>query len=319
MSRGLWLGLMLLGAMTCAEAEDIAAAAESPYKLAKYVDTHDDFDARALWKALNIKDQDIFLPGCQGDRRQPAQCSSELITVVDPLQVIVLLEDKYSEFQVYLRYRSTGARSWRFAGAYAPFVKYFHPEHRMTRLGLKPFLVVAGQGAAGTGVTSKVEDWFDLTRPAFQPVLRFTAEATSTPAPIGIARSIRSSVVSRTTQPVERITVVLTVEFAYVEGLDQRIPIGSRRDKIVYVRSGSGDFEMDRKLSTASAQEVRGFYENMEYEFSDEVLLKFNFKGLAEVAKGKDKRSIAWLTSFLERCPDSEEARKLKALLATGR
>ena len=54
-----------------------------------------------------------------------------------------------------------------------PLVKYFRPEHRVTRFGGKPFLIVTGQGISGSGISSKIESWIDLTREEFEPVLNF--------------------------------------------------------------------------------------------------------------------------------------------------
>jgi hypothetical protein len=76
-----------------------------------------------------------------------------------------------------LRYEKTAGVGWRFIGGYCPSVKYFHPEHRIVELGSKPFLVVTGQGYAGTGVSSQVESWIDLSARKFDPILNFTSEA----------------------------------------------------------------------------------------------------------------------------------------------
>jgi hypothetical protein len=229
-----------------------------------------------------------------------------------------MLEHRSSEFEVFLRYQSVGAGVWQFSGAYAPFVKYFHPEHRVTRFGSKPFLVVTGQGNAGTGVSSKVESWIDLTEKGFAPVFAFTSEGHYRPLPDGIGRSTGGIVASMTTNPTERITVAFHVEFEAVVSADERLRIGERRDRVVYTRTASGQFEPDEALSTATTEELEDFYEDFESDdFEDGELLKFNLKGFTAVATGGETRARSWLSGFLRQCPDSPESRRLKQIMSS--
>ena len=141
-----------------------------------------------------------------------AQCATELITIVDPLQIIVLLEHRSSHFQVFLRYESATRDKWRFSGAYAPFVKYFRPDHRIERLGPRPFLVVTGQGNAGTGLSSREESWIDLTREEFTPALSFTSEGHLSHWAETSAVKSEASLHLQETAQVERITVSMSIK-----------------------------------------------------------------------------------------------------------
>ena len=75
------------------------------------------------------------MPDCEEIFEGVTPCSSELVTVDDPLQIILILEHEGSGFQVFLRFRSAGINAWRFDGVFAPLVKYFRPEHRSTSFG----------------------------------------------------------------------------------------------------------------------------------------------------------------------------------------
>ena len=68
--------------------------------------------------------------------------------------------------------------------------------------------------------------------------------------------------------------------------------------------------------STATASEVEKFYDIEDVAFTDDEFLKFNLKGLAELAKSKDDKRRSWLSDFLQDIPDTAESRQLKALLA---
>jgi hypothetical protein len=116
--------------------EDLAAAAKTPYDIGHFVDTHADFEWAPLWKALGIKElsdkgDGVFLPPCD-DR---FKCSEELITVLDPFQVIVLLRsEEYYRGDVYLRFIRPGGPErpgpWNLTGYYSNGGAGLRPEAR---------------------------------------------------------------------------------------------------------------------------------------------------------------------------------------------
>ncbi len=315
MTRTFRLMLIFCGLAAILGAQDIVTAAASPYTLAKFVETHSTFEWKPLWSALHITDQSIFLPPCEESPPGAAGCASELVAIVDLSQVIVVLEHRDSMFQVFLRYQMLGSIGWRFTGAYAPHVKYFRPEHRIISFGAKPFLVVVGQGNAGSGMSSKVESWIDLTTGEFEPVLNFTSEGDHLYAPIG--RDVTGLVVSLTTQPVERVAVAFDIRFHVEVGeTGETVPVGERRDRVVYGRTGGGKFKVKPSLSTASVKDVEDFYDDMDSEFTKAEFLKFNLNGLIVLATSQNSRGRAWLADYLRHSPDTPESRQLKALLA---
>ena len=164
--------------------EDLARAAKSPYEIARFVDTHVTFRWEPLWKTLSIPKDALFMQPCDfRNGNSSPECSEELVTILDPFQVILILRHGLAEPEVYLRFlRQSGLDSpgpWRFGGYYAPFVKYFDPRHRTLELGKKPFFIVTRQGAAGTSLSSEVEDWMDLTFSNFGPVFSLTTRETT--------------------------------------------------------------------------------------------------------------------------------------------
>src|ERR1035437_2931241 len=86
------VGLCLPVAATAGVDEDLAQAANSPYEIARFVDTHMTFRWEPLWKVLGIPKNAVFMEQCDvmGGRSGP-ECSEELITVLDPFQVILIL------------------------------------------------------------------------------------------------------------------------------------------------------------------------------------------------------------------------------------
>ena len=327
MLRLFWFLLLFHGLTIAADGRDIATLANSPEELARFVNTNDDFDWGPLWKALKVRtyvaftyDGELFLPPCESDSHGMAPCSGELIGV-DPLQTVLVLEHKLSGFRVFLRYERSNDGAWQFSGAYEPFAKYFPLTHRLIHLGTKPFLIVTEQGAAGTGLSSMIESWFDLTRKNFEPALRFTSAVEYETYAKGIGRNTTGKVVAITAQPVDRVTVDYRVEFEGYGTDGDRIPVGSRRDRVVYTRTSSGIFDLDQKLSTVGSSEVKAFYDFSKADFDAVEFLKFNFRKLREIAGGNggNPKSRAWLTEFLQSGIDTPEARQLRTLLTALR
>ena len=72
---------------------EIVRAAKSPYDLARYIDSHARIDDwKPLWSAMGKSgDPPELLPRCE-PFPEDTSCSTELITVPKPSQVIVLLQ-----------------------------------------------------------------------------------------------------------------------------------------------------------------------------------------------------------------------------------
>lgn len=187
----------------------------------------------------------------------------------------------------------------------------------MIRFGTKPILIVTGQGYAGTGISSKIESWIDLSGKGMEPVLRLTSEGHDFPAPDGIGREVHGFVTALAARPVEQVTVSLSIEFHELQNGEPRIALGQRSDTIVYRRSGT-KFQFVPEHSTATAQEIEKFYD-LGSEVTDTEFLRFHRDGLIALAKGEDREARTWLASFLNRCPASPEVRELKSLLASQR
>lgn len=291
---------------TSLSAQDITVAAKSPYDLATFVQTHQDFDWEPLWNFSAVSERGPFLPRCNQNFSGVAPCSSEIIAIT-PGDVILLLEHLESFFQVYLRYHRTDAGGWRITASYTPLVKYFRPEHSLRTLGAKQFLVVTSQGISGTGLSSELEDWFDLTKEAFMPVLTFIRNGHYYPFPSGIAREVRGTLVSASARPVEQITVSFDAAFENTEKDGTRTPLFSRTDRVVFTRSATGEF---------TTHEIEPFYDILDDpDPGPAAFLRFAWKPLASIAANPRDKLFPWLAAYLKTCPNTPESRKLKALL----
>jgi hypothetical protein len=319
MAGKFWLAMAIsIAAAVNAEEPDLAKVVASPYELSRYIASQPRFEWKPILKALHYTDGVDFLPRCDWEASDEGpSCTSELITVTDPFQIIVVVEDKQSSrFQAYLRYRRNAQGKWNFAGIYAPWVKYFRPEHRVLTYGAKTFLTVTRQGLAGTGMSGKIENWFDLTSSRFEPVLQFTSEGERNPAPVLLDCRVLGFVQQVEMQPVERVTVGMSIEFRAPGDGDDGERICARSDTLAYTRTGTGNFTLDQNQSTATPAQLRRFYDDLEGDQSPTAFLSFTFKELLKAAQGTDPAPKAWLSKFLRRCPNTPEAQQLKQALA---
>ncbi len=288
-------------------AQDITVAARSPRDLVEFVQNHHDFDWEPLWNFSAVSEYGPFLPHCSQTFSGVSACTADLLPVPDSEQIIVVLEHRESSFHVFLRYQKTAAGDWRITGSYTPVVRYFRPEYRLYQLGEKPFLILSEQGISGAGVSSELEDWFDLSRELFLPVLTFTRHGRYSPWPSGIGREVHSTVVSVEAQPVEQITLNLDAAFEFTAKDGATLPLFHRTDRMVLTRNAAGDF---------TAHGPDAFYDIQDDpEPGPAAFLRFAWQSLAEIAANPADKRFPWLTAYLKTCPDIPESRRLKAAL----
>lgn len=243
--------------------DDIAQAVRSPFDLQRYIDSHRLIDWKPLWTAMGINGDEVWIPSC-GDSsgRHQRECWSELIEILQPRQVILRIHHDPSMFEAYVRFLPTATDAWRFAGAFAPNVKYFEPRHKLIRFGDKPFLLLSGQGVSGSGLSSEYQQWFDLTLPDLKAIFGFTQQGTENRYGLGISREVHGTVVSIETEPTEaiRIAWMATLTTETPNGTLQLGPLLSGSS--TYSRRGD-NFEFDEHRSETPKAEVEGLYESI--------------------------------------------------------
>jgi hypothetical protein len=292
--------------------EELAAAAKSPYDIARFVDSHVTFDWAPLWKALAMNVDKLFMRPCRatdGER----DCRAELVTVLDPFQVIVLLDRAGLYPHVYLRFtRESGADKpgpWKFAGYFRAVARYAEAHHRTIRIGTKPYLIVGDEVYGGFDWLIRKENWFDLTLPGFEPVFRFTTERAHNGMPDPMLVFQASGMVTKIeSTPVERIHIGYVTQFTGPK------LAAMRSDGATYTRRGN-EFVFDPALSKTSEHDIDAWYGFDFGPTNDQVLtyLLPDLKKIAADGEGEDRDSLVRL---LNRCSDTPEKGALNELLA---
>ncbi len=310
----LWLiALAPFPLLMASDTADLARAARSPEAIYQFVQTHSAIAWSPLLDQLGIDRKKITLPDCNEEYR----CSAELIAVPRlPAQTIVLLRHDYSMIELYLRFSSArqpdGTAQWRFAGYFNPWAKYFPLSHRVFAFGSRPYLAATEQGISGSGLSSKVETWMDLSLPDFNPVFSYTMTGEYLASQNGwLSRKIHGKVALFEQSPIESITVNYDISFVRANGRS----VATRSDTLVYERAGDGKFALDEKLSTASLEQTKRLYGIYEYGLACEDFLRFSTPSLKELAAGADNDRKRQLRDLLVECPDTPEKRLLTELL----
>jgi len=263
-----------------------------------------------MWRALGH--EPLFIQPCGKLSDGKGQCSTELITVLDPDQIILLIQGDTRPADIYLRFLQEKTGTWRFTGAHEAEIHNHPRRHEVDRYGGHPFLRVSSQGLRGSDVDNEIEDWFDLSQPGFEPVFSFPVQGRQQRLGFGIGREIFTVLIGKR----DEIDAVLEVHFSGA-GHD----LGVNEYNGVYKRTGEvGKYRLESAYSSVLR---RTKIPNADFEAladleegpSDEELIRYAMPGLRDLAKGDDNSAKGWLKQMLAQLSDTPEVRELKALL----
>jgi hypothetical protein len=296
---------------------ELARAAKNPYDIARFVDSHQGFDWNVLWKALGA--EPLMIQPCGFLSSGTRQCSTELITVLNPDQVILLLKGDATPADIYLRFLQQKNGGWRFSGAFWDLIQQHKRRHEVDRSTGKPFLVVSADGIHGSGVDEEVECWFDLIQPEFQPALCFPLEGYQRRFAFEISRKIRGSMLAGSKN--DEISGSLDVSFLAWDERGEEHYLGAASIVAVYTRAPEAKkltfqranygFGRGPRVSKAEFEALMNLYEGP----SNEDLMRYIMPRLREIASGRNDATKNWLKLFLSKAQNTPEVRELKALL----
>lgn len=304
---GVFAALCSMGFAQSGPVPEILQAARSPYELARYVDTHVGFEWKPLWERFKL--QAPLLP-CS----QAGECSTELITVLDPPQTILVIDTPW-DTEAYFRYLGSERDGWKVAGAFSGFTTNYPRRHEITRIGRRPFLRISQQGSSGSDVSSEIEQWFDLADQEFVPAFSFTPQGHEHRMGFGVSRKLHAVV---SAGAAETMRVLVTVRYMSYEDSNE---LGRTEFAATYARrAGQKRFtlrEVTREPSGIPVPTER--FEKLvdldEGGASNELLISEALPGLKKVASGDNADARGWLRSMLSNVKDTPEKRELVKLL----
>jgi hypothetical protein len=282
-------------------ADDITSVAQDPALLTQYVETHGKVDFAPLERALRVANPEISLPRCDSD-----DCHAELVAVpgTKPEQVIVWVSERLHQTAFWLRYESDKSGEWRAPVAHTVVGKYFDPDFRLTPVSGRPFFVAVGLGVSGTGLSTKVESWFDLSLERTEPVFTFISEGDhSATCSLCFVETVKATATTARKDDSEQVRVTSTVAFE----TDTGESLGRRTVTSVYVRQKSGEYKLAPAQSGAPIPDIG--------TITNEQFLRFDMANLRKLAAEPQSPAAQWLKSFLETCKDTPDKSELLRLL----
>jgi len=297
-------------------AADLGLASKSPYDLARFIDSHTGFDWNTMWKALGVDAADAGnLFRCENR----GECTTELITFLDPDQTILHIHDG-GVWDTYLRYLGTAGSGWRFSGAFTPMFRCFPQRHETARVGNKPFLRISTQGVNGSNWGSEIEKWFDLTQPDFAPVFSFSPQGWGLdylggPPVIRLSHSYHANAFADSNEHEE--TIKLSIDMSFTANTSE-FDLGSANYTGVYKRDqGQNQFTLRSAYPSRDRHSPipNPRFEKLEggMDFENEEVLFYILDPLKRTAAGPDTPAKRWLRRFLAKCQDTPEKRAIQA------
>ena len=331
--------LLVLCFSGCILADDaIAAVAQEPYLLAKFINAHPRLDLVPLRVALRTDDPAPFAQPCEN-----GNCHAEVEAAgARSDQAIVWIVYKQEHTASWLRYQKDSFSTWRFVSANRAIGKSFDPEHGAIVAADKPFFVVTALGASGAGTLSKVETWYDLSTPGTNAVLTFTKEGTKDEGGkvpgcatcyVKRVKAFATAARIETAKPeaakpdpaiadgwkLEVARPEAPLQFRVEETVSFETPafqLGSVTAIAVYTPQSTGPFRVNPALSGVPKATLDSLFEiPLRDDLSGEQFLKLDIVGLRRIAAEHTSPAAQWLAAFLKACKDTPEKKELAGLL----
>lgn len=319
MTRAVLTILLLSAAFAqSAQQSEIVLAAKSPLTLARYVESHKKVDWTALRTALGLRASEFWFAPCGGDASaNQDRCLVQTESFRSPQQTILIIQSLGGSIaDEYLRYLRGPNGEWKFVGENSANKRFGPSNHTFVRLGIKPFLKISSDHSQnGVAIGQKLEDWFDLTLPGFEPVFSFTPEGNASGFNFTIGRELKARSSFRQSAGVECIDVSLQVTFqgrrdwqgSYV-GVYER----HANERNFTLRTAYSGLDRHVRIPTKDFEDLADPLTNP----AKATFLRYALPGLKKIASESDPDDREWLRGVLDHADDTPEKRILVKLLA---
>ena len=326
----LWIAALIGGG---AYGDDLGKVAGSPFRIQAYVQTHKEFDAGDLWKALGLPplvsdpnfSKDLVRGfACQPDLPCEAWVDSVQLSQTRTRFVALRFTQPSMQLSRYLLFEETGT-VWKLVGHIdSGFAKYFDPVLYSKELGSTWWLVLREQSGSGTGLFEWIQRWFEMKNGHLREVLSILDEGYYLIAFPGEYVCRPAAIVTdyQRTSSGDLIRVLYRLAFTLVDddGVDRAF-FGSIEKSAVYRRSKSeATFRLDASEGVSENEINRVFRPFPPFLGPDSTsdFLRYDLHNLLRIAGGPRSTERQWLEENLKGFPASVEKRELMRALPAG-
>ena len=286
----------------------------SPWSIAGFINRHPQADLVPLWDKLGVEESNGPF-----SVRRCGNCeatTSEYDLDDDPGdEAILKVWDR--EAARFLVFKETGkAGRWKLIGHVDVWGKYIEPYHMILLSSGKPWLVIRGQGASGSGIALYIDYVFQVWGNRLRQVTAYPAAGQQSGAPDGATHVFTARPVSCQVdhgRATVELDLFVTYSFYDRDARSHRKLFAKRQRATLVRRSGSDSGVLDASRSDLSNSEFESVY-NVDSLYR-ELFVKYNFAELSEIAIGKDREQKEWLREYLKTCEPTVEVRKLQRIL----
>ena len=294
----------------------------SPYDIEYFIEDHPQSDLSRLWQRLgvplaedNSNDKEVLRScnHCKADRFQydlDGEPGDE---------VLLRISDRLSESYTFLVLQMEANRSdyWKLLGHINAWGKYKSAQHTILIADGRPWLIIQGQGASGSGVALYIDRVFEVTKRGLRQVATYPSGGFQSGIPDGPTKEFSGRLISC---QVKGNQAIVTIEFAINYSIwsvseRQDRPLFNKRQKAILTRSMGSERRatVDRTRSEVSQHELESVF-NID-SMTEADFLKYNYSQLLEIAGGRDGSRKRWLRTYLQTCDNSPEKRALAQLV----
>ena len=290
----------------------------SPWEISWFIEAHPHAKLEKLWQRLHVKKEATGL----SDFSECRDCISKLdfydLDAKPGDEAVLKISDKPYESYRYLIFRYINkTENWELIGHVDEYGKYIESQSFVLLSGGRPWLVILGQSASGSGVAYYHNRVFEVTKNRLNEVASYECEGHQTGWDGWPTNDFSTRIIDAQKHGGQtRVKVEFNMDYTlWIPGeSDKDLPLFSKRQVAVYISSGKSGQVLDRNQSTLTQRELEHMYTVDSMTEAD--FLKYNLSELLNLAKRGTKAQKNWLKEILERCENGGEKQQLLAALA---
>ena len=285
----------------------------SPTDIEFFINKHRATDLTRIWQAVGIKDNDA--PNAVA---KCSNCKAETFFYdLDDKpgdEALLKVADRSREavrFVVFKHLDLPG--NWRVLGHADIWGKYIEPYHMILLSGGKPWLVIRGQGASGSGVALYIDYIFQVSGGRLRQIAGYPAAGHQSGARDSVTHEFTARPVSCEVKDGRSVVELdlYVVYSAYDRESNTYAEFFAKRQRATLTKKLGSDYSfLDPNRSNLSQDEFDSVYSIDSLDF-----VRYNFRELSEIAGGKSRGIKKWLGNYLKTCEPTVEVRKLQRML----
>jgi len=297
--------------------EDYPDSSElTPWDIARFIDAHPCANLDQLWQRLHVKADDGF------HFRFFSECEDCIASVQDydldnepGDETLLKLADGPMESFRYLVFKRQTNDKWRLLGHVDAWGKYKDSQSIVLASGGHSWLVIQGQSASGSGVALYENRVFSISKNGLKEIASYESDGFQSGLAYWPTKEFTSRILScELAGNQTKLTVEFTIDYWTWNSDNKRLPLSSKRQTAVFIKSKNGKPILDPNESSITEHEMAHIC-NID-SMTDIDFLQYNYSELLNLATQGNHAQKSWLKNYLKAyASDSVKKQTLAALV----